>query len=280
MRIITLIENIKDDSNNLINEKGLCLYIEKDNKHILFDTGRTGSFIHNAEKLGINLREVDAVVISHGHGDHGGGLISFLKINSKAKVYMKTEASKAYYFHCMLFNKNVSISSEFFREYSNRIEYIEDFTEIMKDIYIITDINRYYEILEGNKYMFVKKESKLVRDKFQHELIMVIKEQDNISIFTGCSHNGTANMIRTAKSKFKDSNIKAVIGGFHLVKIPIIKSLTASKDQIDVLINEIVTSNVEKVYIGHCTGEKAYRKLKAALGDKIQYIKTGTEILI
>lgn len=280
MKIITLIENIKDDSNNLISEKGLCLYIEKDNKHILFDTGRTGKFIHNAEKLGINLREVDAVVLSHGHGDHGGGLIPFFKINSKAKVYMKAEASEEYYFHLMLFNKNVSIDGNIFKNYSHRIEYVKDFTEIMKDIYIITDINKYYEIPEGNKYMFVKKKNELVRDKFEHELIMVIKEQDYISIFTGCSHNGAANMIKTARNKFRDLNIKAVIGGFHLVKIPIVKSLTASQDQIDVLINEIITSNVERVYTGHCTGEKAYRKLKAALGDKIQYIKTGTEILI
>ncbi|NMM61335.1 MBL fold metallo-hydrolase [Clostridium sp. P21] len=280
MRIITLIENIKDDSNNLINEKGLCLYIEKDNKHILFDTGRTGNFIYNAKKLGINLENIDAVVLSHGHGDHGGGLIPFFKINSKAKVYMKIEASREFYFHYKLFNKNVSVSSKLFEEYSYRIQYMKNFTEVMKDIYIITDIHKHYEIPEGNKYLFVKKETKLIRDEFHHELIMVIKERDGICIFTGCSHNGTANMIKTAKDNFKDSNIKAVIGGFHLVKIPIIKSLTASRSQIDTLVNEIIASNVEKVYTGHCTGEKAYKKLKEVLGDKIQYIKTGTEIII
>jgi 7,8-dihydropterin-6-yl-methyl-4-(beta-D-ribofuranosyl)aminobenzene 5'-phosphate synthase len=280
MKITTLIENIKDDSKDLINEKGLCLYIEKDNKRILFDTGRTDRFIYNAKKLGIDLEQVDAVVLSHGHGDHAGGLIPFLKINSKAKVYMKIEASKDHYFHYMFFNKNVSVSKKLFADYFDRIEYVKSFTEIMKDIYIITDIHKHYKIPEGNKYLFIREGTKLVRDEFQHELIMVVKEQEGICIFTGCSHNGTANMIETAKSNFKGANIKAVIGGFHLVKIPIIKSLTASKEQIDVLVKEIITANVEKVYTGHCTGEKAYKKLKYALGDKIQYIKTGTEIHI
>ncbi len=280
MKITTLIENIKDDSKDLINEKGLCLYIEKDNKRILFDTGRTNRFIYNAEKLGIDLEQVDAVILSHGHGDHAGGLIPFLKINGKAKVYMKMGASKDHYFHCMFFNKNVSVSKKLFEDYADRIEYVKNFTEIMKDIYIITDIHKYYKTPEGNKYLFVREGSKLVRDKFQHELIMVVKEQADICIFTGCSHNGTANMIETARSNFKGSNIKAVIGGFHLVKIPIIKSVTASKEQIDVLVKKIIDSNVGKVYTGHCTGEKAYKKLKKALGDKIQYIKTGAEFYI
>lgn len=280
MKITTLIENIKDDSKDLINEKGLSLYIEKDNKRILFDTGRTNGFIYNAKKLGIDLEKVDAVILSHGHGDHSGGLIPFLEINSKAKVYMKIEASKDHYFHYMFFNKNVSVSKKLFQDYSNRIEYIRSFTEIMKDVYIITDINKHYKIPEGNKYLFSRDGSKLVRDKFQHELIMVIKQQEGICIFTGCSHNGTANMIETAISNFPSTNIKAVIGGFHLVRIPIIKSLTASKEEIDVLVKKIIDANIEKVYTGHCTGEKAYKKLRYILGDKIQYIKTGTELHI
>lgn len=280
MKIITLVENTKNHSSNLINEHGLCLYIEKGNKRILFDTGRTGNFISNAKKLAVDIEDIDAVVISHGHGDHGGGLLHFLKANSKAKVYMKRKASEEHYFNFMLLSKNVSIDKKVFDEYSNRINYIDNFTEIMKDIYIITDIENHYMVPKGNKYLYCKEETGLVRDRFEHELIMIIKEQDGISIFTGCSHNGTANMIQTARNTFPSSSIKVIIGGFHLIRIPILKCLTSPQDEIDAISKKIIEEKVAKVYTGHCTGEKAYNKLRSILGDKIEYIKTGSEINI
>lgn len=280
MKITTLIENTKNHSSNLINEHGLCLYIEKDDKRILFDTGRTDSFISNAKKLGIPLEDVDAVVLSHGHGDHGGGLLSFLRVNSKAKVYMKRKASGDYYFKFMFLNMNVRIDKNVFNEYSSRINYIDSFTEIMKDIYIITDIDRNYKIPKGNKYLFTREGDKIIRDNFEHELITVIKECDDICIFTGCSHNGMANMIQATRNIFPNTNIKAVIGGFHLVRLPIIKFLGASQDEINVITKKIIDEKIEKVYTGHCTGEDGYRKLKSILGDKIEYIRTGSDIYI
>ncbi len=150
----------------------------------------------------------------------------------------------------------------------------------MKDIYIITDINKEYPIPKGNKYLFVKDGDSLIRDKFQHELIMVIKQQEEICIFTGCSHNGVINMIQTSRSFFPNNHIKALIGGFHLVRIPIVKWISASQHEIDLIVKKIIDENIEQVYTGHCTGEKSYKKLKNILEDKIQYIKTGSEIYI
>ena len=280
MNIITLIENTNNNSKHLINEHGLSLYIEKDSHHILFDTGKTGNFINNANKLGVDIKNIDVVVLSHGHYDHGGGLLSFFKENNKAKVYKKRRASGDYYFHYMLYNRIVNINKKVFSEYSNRINYIDNFTEILKNIYIITDINKIHAIPKGNKYLYTIEDQKLVRDKFEHELIMVIKECNGISIFTGCSHNGTANMIQTVRDAFSDINIKALIGGFHLIRIPILKSLSASQNEIDILTKKIIDENIEKIYTGHCTGEKAYKKLKDILGDKIEYLSTGTKIHI
>ncbi|MCY6957277.1 MBL fold metallo-hydrolase [Clostridium brassicae] len=282
MKIITLIENTKNKnlSQELISEQGLCLYIEKDNKCILFDTGRKGNFINNAQKLGIDLKKVDVVVISHGHGDHGGGLLEFFKINSKAKVYMKRNAKNKYYFRYLFLNIDVSIDEKVFEKYSKRIRYIDSFTEIMDEIFIITDIYKQYKVPRGNKYLYIKEGTKLVPDKFHHELIMIIKEAKGICIFAGCSHNGISNIIETSKNAFPNMNIKAVIGGFHLVTLPIIKSLSASQWEINEIAKKIINTKVEKVYTGHCTGEKAYKKLKSILGDKIEYIRTGSEVNI
>lgn len=280
MKVITLIENTKDSSKNLTSEHGLSMYIETNGKRILFDTGRTNNFIVNAKKLGIDLGQIDATIISHGHGDHGGGLLSFLKINDKAKVYAKRYVDEDYYFRTMLFSKSVRINKEVFRQYPNRFEYVDKFTEIIDNIYIVSDIEKPYEAPEGNKYLFVRDRNKVVRDTFQHELIMVVKENNELIIFTGCSHNGTANMIETVQNRFPNLKIKAIIGGFHLVRMPLIKTSSASQNEIDTLVNKILDENIEKVYTGHCTGEKAFKKLKKALGNKIIYIRTGTELNI
>lgn len=280
MKITILIENNKDDTRDLINEHGLSLYIEKDDKRILFDTGKSDNFIKNAEKLGINLKDVDLVVLSHGHADHGGGLLAFLKINSKAKIYMKRKVQENYFTGFLLFKKNISISRCIFEKYSNRIEYVDSFTEIVKDIFIITDINKHYKIPDGNKYLFVKEGNKLIKDRFDHELIMVIKEKEAICMFTGCSHNGTVNMIEAVNKFFPHAHIRALIGGFHLVKIPAIDAIGPSKEEIDLLVDKIISKNIKEVYTGHCTGKKSYKKLKYFLGDKIQYMKTGTQIQI
>jgi 7,8-dihydropterin-6-yl-methyl-4-(beta-D-ribofuranosyl)aminobenzene 5'-phosphate synthase len=79
MRVTTLIEDENHDVLGLEAEKGLSLYIQRDDDSILFDTGATGIFVENAEKLGVDLKDVDVTAISHGHFDHRGGLRSFLK---------------------------------------------------------------------------------------------------------------------------------------------------------------------------------------------------------
>jgi len=87
LKIITLHEN-RAISKKYKCSHGLSLYIETSKYKILFDTGTKDLFVHNANKLGVRLEDIDIVIISHGHYDHGGGLETFLKLNSKTKIYM------------------------------------------------------------------------------------------------------------------------------------------------------------------------------------------------
>lgn len=88
MKIITLIENTVYKK-GLKAEHGLAFLVKTPTMHILFDTGQTGEFMANAQKMGEDLQAVDAVVLSHGHYDHAGGLQAFLDFNAHAKVYLK-----------------------------------------------------------------------------------------------------------------------------------------------------------------------------------------------
>lgn len=96
MKVTMLLENDLERQ-DLKNVHGLSFYIETEEKKVLFDFGPDDSFMRNAEKLGIDLKEVDLAVLSHGHQDHGGGIFEFLHYNKKAKVYIQEEAFLPHY---------------------------------------------------------------------------------------------------------------------------------------------------------------------------------------
>ncbi len=90
MKITCLVNNFSKNK-DLIDEHGLSFFIEKDNIKILFDTGLEKALFNNAKVLDISLKDIDYVVLSHGHNDHTGALREFLEINSKAKVVAHKE---------------------------------------------------------------------------------------------------------------------------------------------------------------------------------------------
>ena len=96
MRIINLVENTEGASGCGC-ENGLRFYIETENHKLHVDTGASDLLLKNAEKLGIDLTKVDTVVLSHGHYDHGGGILPFAEINPEAKIYIPESAFEEYY---------------------------------------------------------------------------------------------------------------------------------------------------------------------------------------
>jgi 7,8-dihydropterin-6-yl-methyl-4-(beta-D-ribofuranosyl)aminobenzene 5'-phosphate synthase len=239
--VTTLIENRKiNDVEGVVTENGLSLYIERDGQTILFDTGGSDKFIRNAEKLGVDLRNVDIVVISHGHMDHAGGLPYFLELNDKAIVYMSKKAQNSPELKNML--------SRMEKEYSNRIQSIDEVTEIGEGTYILTEI-------KGNEL---------------NEIVLILKDRFGVVLFTGCSHSGILNIIEAVTKEFPNGFIRAVFGGFHLSG--------QSSNEVESLGKQMCNFRIGKIYTGHCTGIKAYLILKSLLGDKLEYLATGTRI--
>ena len=280
MRVVALIENTKPEGrDDLTAEHGLSLYIEQEGRHILFDTGATGAFARNAEKLGIDLGAVDAAVISHHHFDHGGGLARFLEINQRAKIYLRKSEEENFYFRALgIINKYIGLDQELLRKHAHRFERVEGFTRILPGVSILTEIPRPYDLPRGNRKLFVKKDGAYAPDDFGHELILVMEEQENLVVFTGCSHTGVLNMMAAVTRQFPDKPIKAVFGGFHLIGLPVLNTMAASKSEVRAMGKELLKFPVERVFTGHCTGKKAYRMLKEVMGQTLEYFPTGRDI--
>lgn len=217
MKITVLSENsvCKSNSLNLKAENGLSLFIEFGERKILFYTGQSDIFIHNAREMGIDLSQVDYLVISHGHSDQGGGLKHFQKINKKAKIFLHINAAKKYYTRILGFLYNYVGLYQKTNARNNRTYFIDEDTQIEDKIILLEGFTEVFPQHKSNEAFFEKYENQLLADKFNHELVMLLIENDEIVLFSGCLHSGIINIIDEVNLFSKNMRIKATFGGLH-----------------------------------------------------------------
>ncbi|RLE25301.1 MAG: MBL fold metallo-hydrolase [Acidobacteria bacterium] len=278
MRVSVLVENSGlEDRDDLSPEFGLSLHIENSGHTILFDCGTSGVFADNAEKMGIDLEAVDVAVLSHHHFDHGGGLARFLEINNDAKIYLRACPDHGHTFKAFGFLKRfIGIDVDLLERQADRFVLIEEPLEINPGVVLLTNLSGTHPRPKGNDYLWVERDGRLIHDPFDHELEMVIKEEDGMTVFTGCSHSGVLNMVDAAIARFPEEPVKAVFGGFHLIGNPLLKSMAGTRSEVEAIGREMLDRNITTVFSGHCTGEKAFSVLKSVMGETLQSFSTGS----
>ena len=273
MKIVTLLEN-EASGKNFSAAHGLSLYIETNTKKILFDLGPNNYYIKNAKKLGIDLSDVDILVLSHGHNDHGTGLKQFLKLNKKAQVYL---SKRIFEEHVKLKNNRYIDIGIGKKPKSERLNFIyRERLEISPGIYICDKIN-YKKQKIGDVGLMMYEDGQYVPDHFHHEIYLVIQDGRNTVLFTGCAHRGIENIVDSIE-KIGNIQISHIFGGLHLSHYD-----SFDFKQTDYLIKlgtKLPKNGKTKVYTGHCTGHDAYFELKKAMRENLQRIKAGLIIEI
>jgi 7,8-dihydropterin-6-yl-methyl-4-(beta-D-ribofuranosyl)aminobenzene 5'-phosphate synthase len=158
---------------------------------------------------------------------------------------------------------------------NSRLERIEAPREILENVFLLADIGNKHALPEGNTFLLEKTENGLQRDRFVHELIMVIREPDGLVLFTGCGHRGIANMMDTVLRHFGGERLKGIVGGFHLALQPGKPSMAGSREDIIALARQCRAAGVDKVLTGHCTGDRACAIFKEELGERAGRLSTG-----
>jgi len=279
METTILLENSKLKGSNLNIEHGLSLFIEKNGFNILFDLGGPKECaIKNAAEMGIDLSEIDAVIISHGHNDHTGGLLKFLQINDRVPVYLKKETLNPHYSKRPEGLKYIGMDGEIVKKYPDRFIFVDETTKIGHGTFLVPQINKNYSIPSCNQVLFTEKDEKLINDTFDHELFMIIENDDNLIVFSGCGHSGIKNIVDTAKNLFPDKKIESVIGGFHLQAGSLDYAL-ADEEEIEDIAKWLKSEVSGQIYTGHCTGERGMNLMKPILKDRLERIYTGMKII-
>ena len=172
MKIICLSENTEGIS-GCEAEHGLSLYIETQKHKILLDTGASGLFAKNAEKLGIDLTAVDTVVLSHGHYDHSGGIMTFAEINPTAKIYIRRNAGGEYYHDERYIGIDKRILS------LPQLVFTDAFLEIDDELTLFSGIEGRKFFSKSNLALTERTDNGDIQDSFSHEQCLVISEGEN-----------------------------------------------------------------------------------------------------
>lgn len=263
-----LIDNIAE--NPLKSEWGLCIHIEFNGKSILLDTGASDRFLENAKRLGVNIENVDIGVLSHAHYDHSDGMADFFNFNSKADFYLSKAAKENCYGRRFIFSRYIGIKKGLTKKFSNRIKYAEGKVKLTDGVYLLPHTTPDLELTGKKAGMYLKENNKWVPDSFSHEQSLVVKSEKGLVIFNSCCHGGADNIIAEVSQAFPGEHIYAIVGGFHLYR--------SSEGEVRALAKRIKDTGIEKIYTGHCTGDKAFRILKKELGENAIQLRVGLEI--
>jgi len=261
----TVLADNRTQNPELQTEHGLCIYLEHKDCKILLDTGASDLFIRNAEKLGIDLSEVDYVFISHGHADHAGGLRYLLEINSKAIIMLSPHALSGIFYSKR--NHVHSITPDWPDIPPTRLVPVVNTMKITPWMTAIARIPHMFQMPKGNQYLFAQNsKEELVPDDFRHELALYV---DGL-LFTGCAHSGLQNLMVASPWP-----VHTAVGGFHLLD-----GQETSEDLHALADNLKSVYSKTNFYTSHCTGDKAFATLRELMGDHLHAFSCGMSVEI
>lgn len=277
MRIINLVENTEGAS-GCGSEHGLSFYIETEHHKLLADTGASDLLLKNAEKLGIDLTKVDTVILSHGHYDHGGGILPFAEVNPAAKIYIPATAFGAYYSLRDGAPRYIGLAEEI-----RRLPQVvivggtaAGIFRIDDELSLFSGIGNTYPIPSANRNLRVKTKQGLRQDDFRHEQCLVVSEGGRKVLLSGCAHHGILNVLDRYRELF-GGEPDVAISGFHMMK-----KNGYSEEDLDMIAD--TAKELCKVstvfYTGHCTGTEPFEAMKKIMGGQLRYVHSGDEIRI
>ena len=268
MKLVVLVDNNTLNDKYYIGEPAVSYYIEVDGKKVLFDTGYSDVFIRNARKMNINVDNIDAIAISHGHEDHSNGLKYYLDNVRDKRILL--------YAHPLAFNKKKLDGEMICSPYS--LDLLSEYFEIRtsKNPINLTDNLIFLgeipsELSFEKRYSMgrIKIDGEYRDDYLYDDSALVYKGKNGLLVISGCSHSGICNIIEYAKKVCNDDRVVAVIGGFHL---------TYDDERLKETIDYFENNNIKNIYPCHCTSLVAKSKFINRLGSDVNEVGVSLEI--
>ncbi len=264
MQLTILCDNTVPACPGLIGEHGFACHIATNGRQYLFDTGNGLGILNNAERCNIDLTDLDAILLSHGHWDHCGGLIPLLKIRQGRSIPV--------YAHPAIFDEKVSYANSTERTIGagfNRAEaeaagakfYLSaDPVELPGGVIFSGEIPRTFDPQAENTLCY-RQAGSLIPDPLLDDQSLYLQSDSGLVILCGCAHAGVRNILTHALYLTDTNKLHALIGGLHLA--------FKNDEQLSLILNDLKQHELQLIATSHCTGHEAINQLKSALGSII-----------
>ena len=254
----------------LVAEHGLSFHVQSGEHSLLFDTGQTDLAVINAETLRLPLDRVEALVLSHGHYDHTGGVTAMFDVVPEARVYLHHAAFEKKFSQSSGKSRPIGMSDCVAQAIRHRtVGFIETTarTEIMEGIFATGEIPRAttYEDTGGAFYLDAESTRP---DPILDDQALVIDLGRSVIVLLGCAHSGVVNTLNHVRHLTGGKPVNAVIGGLHLG--------SASEERIQQTIAQLRVAQMEMLAPTHCTGWPATAKLWSAFPEICRPAGVGT----
>ncbi len=235
----------------LLGEHGLAFFVEAEGpfgvRRLLFDTGQGLTLLHNARCLGVPLARLDAVVLSHGHYDHTGGVPELLRLGAQAPVYCHPKAflRKVQQEEGRLRETGVPWRAEELADTGLKFVPVTSPCEVLPGFLLTGEIPR---VSRQPPFpgALVEENGLLREDAFTDEVALVLVGEEEAAVLVGCGHAGLGNMLAAARTVAGGRRVIGLAGGFHLAG--------AKPEVVKEAAETVVRFGVREVLACHCSG--------------------------
>jgi 7,8-dihydropterin-6-yl-methyl-4-(beta-D-ribofuranosyl)aminobenzene 5'-phosphate synthase len=253
MKLTVLVDNNTLIDRYFYGEPGLSYFIQDEGKRILFDVGYSDVFVKNAQKMNINLLDLDFLVLSHGHLDHTWGLDPLIRLHTEAIIEEIDHKKPTLVAHPLtLLTKTLDGLEEIGSTISEKKSSRHFQIRLSQDPVWLTDKLVFLgEIRRKNDFEAKKPIGKIVKENLQEDdylmddSALAYKSPGGLVIITGCSHAGICNIVEHAREICEDDRIIDIVGGFHLLNPP--------EEQLQGTLKYMEALQPTEVHACHCT---------------------------